>query len=892
MKLADSVIDVHSAGVRSVSDFSIAQTSKMFKILSDSLYSDKIMAVIRELSTNAYDSHISAGNRNPFKVTLPNSSNPNFIVRDYGTGLSQGDMENLYTTYGASNKNDSNDFVGCLGLGSKSPFAYTKSFTSSSYYNGQKYTYVAALDDRGVPSLNLFSVTDTDEPNGLEISFAVKSHDFMEFTSKAIRIYHYFKMKPLIEGGVAVYGYFASSLKDHTYSNKNIVISGDNWRVCRLSSTQNFFPNVSHRIDSGVVAIMGNIAYPVQINQIIGEEKQEPNAAIQKWNRVFAKSDIDSWRNFVKEILSQNMYLELDFGIGELEMDVSREGLQYTKEVIKTVRNKTQDIFLEMKEEISNKIKVAKTKIEAITSYYSLNDLSGGWGVGAVWTNPVDGKVHPINSGIDLEYKLADGKNLYVFNYRSGGYRSRRLIYLTNYIFHNTLTTKVDWYNKSPKTGKIAFFVCDVKSEETAKKIVTRYCNFHNCYAYLMMDTKDLSKSNEGFEDIVNDVGEHNLLKVSAYKDLLVSVRKPGVTRASTGSVSNQDIFFITGESQYSGTLKVLYNDALMLHTLSKDEVDDFGDDKVIYVPITRYASINGYPSIREIKFLFDDKLKTMLGNPKIYAIKTGTVDKLAKEGYDLQDFNSWFQEILVSKIKPYFDKNTGYSDIINHYKELYSSMIENLPSRWNTNGKTATVVPSLAIHILSVYGLEYAQYITNKTLCTGVDEYLLMEFFGVSISFNEYNLRRFSKKDYYNHISQLLKNITNSSSISIEDLINASRMQDLIAIKINSLYKDSAVSSIYHKLIETDKNKNSKSFIKKFNNAKLLSESLKIEIDKNPVLKYIIGTASSSFTDLRELDAKYNSITQFSDRYDSNKGWFFEIDDYKFKCELAKVIN
>ncbi len=57
MKLADRVIETHSAGVQSASGFTIAQTSKMFKILSDSLYSDKVMAVIRELSTNAYDSH-------------------------------------------------------------------------------------------------------------------------------------------------------------------------------------------------------------------------------------------------------------------------------------------------------------------------------------------------------------------------------------------------------------------------------------------------------------------------------------------------------------------------------------------------------------------------------------------------------------------------------------------------------------------------------------------------------------------------------------------------------------------------------------------------------------------------------------------------------------------
>ena len=71
MKLADRTVEIHSNGVDSSNQFSIAQTSKMFKILSDSLYSDKVMAVIRELSTNANDAHVAAGNKNPFKVTLP-----------------------------------------------------------------------------------------------------------------------------------------------------------------------------------------------------------------------------------------------------------------------------------------------------------------------------------------------------------------------------------------------------------------------------------------------------------------------------------------------------------------------------------------------------------------------------------------------------------------------------------------------------------------------------------------------------------------------------------------------------------------------------------------------------------------------------------------------------
>ena len=40
------------------------------------------------------------------------------------------------------------------------------------------------------------------------------------------------------------------------------------------------------------------------------------------------------------------MYLEITCDIGELEMDVSREGLQYTKSVIKTLREKHNKIYI------------------------------------------------------------------------------------------------------------------------------------------------------------------------------------------------------------------------------------------------------------------------------------------------------------------------------------------------------------------------------------------------------------------------------------------------------------------------------------------------------------------------------------------------------------------
>jgi hypothetical protein len=888
MKLADRVIETHSAGVQSASGFTIAQTSKMFKILSDSLYSDKVMAVIRELSTNAYDSHISAGNKNPFKVTLPTAANPNFIVRDYGTGLSQADMESLYTTYGASNKNDSNDFVGCLGLGSKSPFAYTKSFTTSSYYDGQKYTYIAAIDDNGVPTLNLFNVSDTDEPNGLEISFAVKQYDFTEFSQKAIRIFHYFKMKPIIEGGVI------TSLKDHAYSNKNIVISGEGWRVCRLANDNNHYPSTYHHIDSGIVALMGNIAYPVVASQLVGEQKADQPEHIAKWNRAFGKADIDSWKSFVTEILNQNLYLELDFGIGELEMDVSREGLQYTKAVIKALREKTQGIYLEMKEEFSKKIAAAKTRIEAISTYYQLNDLAGGWGVGASWTDS-NGKVHNINSGEDIEYKIPAGKALYVFNYRTSGYRSRRMIYMTNHLHHNTLTGKGEYYYSGQrKTGPLSFFVCDVKSEETAKKIVTRYCNEKDCFAYLMIDTKDISKSNEGFDKLIEDVGSDKILKVSDYKDLIKSnsPRKAGV-RGSKGSVSDQDVFFIVGESKLlgyskkSGKLSIEYNDSLNLKTLTTDELDDFNDsDSIIYVPILRYQSTPNFPKINKITSLFNNEnIKGLFGDVKIYAIKSNFVAKMTDEGYNLIDFNTWFKKIL-SITKDYFNSTNEYNSIVEFYKKEFIARDDDHSHYWNHG----TLVNQFSCHMLSIFGLDYKKYIKNTELVSIIDGFLVMEFFADTVHRESYDIRRFSQTEYFDHINSLLKDCGIDNLDSKELKKKNVQYNTLLNIVEHHMYDN---SESYVKLFKSDAKAATK---KKLTKVADLKKILKVEVDKNPMLKYIMGSNQHN-GNLRDLDSKNNPISQFADSYYGKRSaiWVETMDSDKvelFKIQLSSLIK
>lgn len=164
-------------------EYKMLNSAKLYSVLSDKIYTDKVLAPIRELLCNAYDAHVAAGKADtPISVTLPTSYNSyEFVIRDYGTGLSESAMRELYTTYGASNKNTSNEFIGCLGLGSKSPFAYSKDgFLAVSYYEGREYSFFCSMAG-GVPKFTQFPSRPTTEPTGLKVSFTVQEFDVHRF---------------------------------------------------------------------------------------------------------------------------------------------------------------------------------------------------------------------------------------------------------------------------------------------------------------------------------------------------------------------------------------------------------------------------------------------------------------------------------------------------------------------------------------------------------------------------------------------------------------------------------------------------------------------------------------------------------------------------------------
>ena len=199
MKMHSAASTVETSVGLVAKSYSIEGSAKAFMILSDGMYSHKELAVIREISTNAYDAHVEAGCADrPFEVHLPTAIEPYFYVRDFGVSMTHDLCMKLYTTFFKSTKTNTNDSVGCLGLGSKSPLAYSNSFTVEAYLNGEKRIYSGFKDTTGDYKFVPMGTSSTDEPNGIKVSVPVKAGDITKFHTIAGELYKHWKVKPIV----------------------------------------------------------------------------------------------------------------------------------------------------------------------------------------------------------------------------------------------------------------------------------------------------------------------------------------------------------------------------------------------------------------------------------------------------------------------------------------------------------------------------------------------------------------------------------------------------------------------------------------------------------------------------------------------------------------------
>lgn len=167
-------------------NFGISDVRLVVDILSK-LYAYPIRTLVQEYICNGRDAMREANTygKIPLDITVPTTFEPLFKVRDYGVGITPDRMESIFVNYGSSTKRNTNSQTGGFGIGAKSAFSYTDSFTITSYVDGSKYTYVAHLADNG--GVNLIGQEPTKERNGVEISIGVRPKDIGEFRNAVQR---------------------------------------------------------------------------------------------------------------------------------------------------------------------------------------------------------------------------------------------------------------------------------------------------------------------------------------------------------------------------------------------------------------------------------------------------------------------------------------------------------------------------------------------------------------------------------------------------------------------------------------------------------------------------------------------------------------------------------
>ena len=322
--------------------FSIKQSARAFEVLSSNLYSNKVKAIVRELGCNAWDAHVEreklrqkephntwlASSSTTFQVTLPNTWQPMFMIRDFGIGLSNEDVLGLYTTYFGSTKEKNNDTVGAFGLGSKSPFCYTDQFTVTSFFNGNKSTYQAFISDDGAPAIALLSTEKTLEKNGIQISIPVSGKDFKAFE----------------ENVRDVFKWFTSHVPEVTGRPGLIVPVSDGM----VAKTYSVYPISFFRFNNGQINFLirqGNVVYPVDIDSFSLTTLTEAQKSLFKWGFL------------------------VDVPIGSVNVTASRERLNYDKNTEGFLVRTLDMMISEIRKDLNAEMKDIDTQWKASKFY-------------------------------------------------------------------------------------------------------------------------------------------------------------------------------------------------------------------------------------------------------------------------------------------------------------------------------------------------------------------------------------------------------------------------------------------------------------------------------------------------------------------------------------------
>lgn len=280
----------------------------VFQMFTKTIYSNPIGTVVREITSNCFDSHVEAGVNAPvlIKKHYDNQTESHYIsFIDYGVGMSPDRVKNIYGVYFESTKRADNQQIGGWGIGGKSPLSYKRStghgageYDNSFYvitiYNGIKY-YYCIIEGQDSPEISLLHQEETTEHNGTEVRIPVLERDLNNFAKEMVRQLYYFE-NVIFEGF------------DDTLSNQYQIVRGKSflYRGTGYSSAMH--------------VCLGRVAYPIDYN-VLG-------------------------------LNSSDYYIPVavKLEVGEINVTASREQLDYSEHTIKVLRSKLNVVKTEIRE--------------------------------------------------------------------------------------------------------------------------------------------------------------------------------------------------------------------------------------------------------------------------------------------------------------------------------------------------------------------------------------------------------------------------------------------------------------------------------------------------------------------------------------------------------------
>ena len=365
MKLPETDIQVETSNLIREDYFRVSNSGVVFDLLRNKIYKDPVLAICREIASNARDAHREVGTPDrPIEIQLPGMFDSSLIIKDFGLGISKDRMYDIFLEYGSSTKRNCSEQQGAYGLGAKTPFAYSDTFTiiTTSKDDGYKRTYNAYIDETGIGKVALVSESISDEEFGTAIVIPVNKKDFVKFAESVLLVTNFWNVRPIIKN------------VDTKAKEVNFFIKRDNWALTSYKPERkgtDYYSTLFH-----TSAVIDGIMYEIDFDQLLVSS---------------------SVKSFFK-----TASIVLYFNIGELSLIASRDAIHYnenTKSVLSKRLSELRPIIIgEIKSTIASQhsYREASKFFYDICKYLTLQDVELKWK-----DYTVLGSLYPADLGVD-----------------------------------------------------------------------------------------------------------------------------------------------------------------------------------------------------------------------------------------------------------------------------------------------------------------------------------------------------------------------------------------------------------------------------------------------------------------------------------------------------------